>query len=356
MVKNVNRTNNSRGAITYQAKVNVYYKNYVERMRIDICNLEKTDIILGIPWLQAHNLEINQETGEVKMMRCLPMCGRQSQKREKEKVKRGKRVVTLKEEKIVRQIIDNKEDWGKEEEMEKDHRKIEELVPKRFLRQRKVSGKVESERMPTRKTWDHIIDLKEMFKPWKGRIYSLSKDEREEVQKFVDDQLRKEYIRLSKFPQTSPVFFVNKKDSSKQMVIDYCSLNKQTIKNNYPSPLITELIDNIGSKKVFIKIDVQQGFNNVRIKEGDEWKEAFTIHMGSFKPTVMFFGMTNLLATFQAMMNEILRDLINKRKVAAFIDNMLVGTETEEDHDKIVKEILRRLEKNNLYVKLEKCM
>ena len=73
----------------------------------------------------------------------------------------------------------------------------------------------------------------------------------------MDDQLRKEYIRLSKFPQTSPVFFVNKKDSSKQMVIDYCSLNKQTIKNNYPSPLITELIDNIGSKKVFIKIDVQ---------------------------------------------------------------------------------------------------
>jgi len=74
--------------------------------------------------------------------------------------------------------------------------------------------------MPTRKTWDHVIDLKEMFKPWKGRIYSLSKDEREEVQKFVDDQLRKEYIRLSKFPQTSPVFFVNKKDRSKQMVID----------------------------------------------------------------------------------------------------------------------------------------
>ena len=78
--------------------------------------------------------------------------------------------------------------------------------------------------------------------------------------------------------------------------------------------------------------------------------------MGSFEPTVMFFGMTNLLATFQAMMNEILRDLINEGKVAVFVDNVLVGTETEEEHNEIVEEVLKRLEKNNLYVKPEKCV
>jgi len=94
----------------------------------------------------------------------------------------------------------------------------------------------------------------------------------------------------------------------------------------------------------------------VRIKEGDEWKGAFTMHIESFEPTVMFFGMTNLPATFQAMMNEILRDLINEGKVAAFVDDVLVGTETEEGHDKIVKEILRRLEENDLYIKPEKCV
>jgi len=94
----------------------------------------------------------------------------------------------------------------------------------------------------------------------------------------------------------------------------------------------------------------------VRIKEGDEWKGVFTIHVGSFEPIVMFFGMTNLLATFQAMMNEILRDLINKGKVVAFVDDVLVGTETEEGHDEIVKEILKRLEENNLYIKPEKCV
>jgi len=80
------------------------------------------------------------------------------------------------------------------------------------------------------------------------------------------------------------------------------------------------------------------------------------MHVGSFELIVMFFGMTNLPATFQTMMNKILRDLINKGKVVAFVDNMLVGTETEEEHDEIIEEILRRLEENNLYIKLEKCM
>jgi len=154
----------------------------------------------------------------------------------------------------------------------------------------------------------------------------------------------------------SPVFFVGKKDGSKRMVMDYYNLNGQTVKNNYPLPLIIELINNMGSKKVFTKMDLRWGFNNVRIKEENEWKEAFIMHIGSFEPTVMFFGMTNSLATFQAMINEILRDLINKGKVAAFVDDMLVGTETEEGHDEIVEEILRRLEENDLYVKLEKCV
>jgi len=94
----------------------------------------------------------------------------------------------------------------------------------------------------------------------------------------------------------------------------------------------------------------------MRIKEGDEWKGAFTIHVGFFEPTVMFFGMTNSPATFQAMMNEILRDMINEGKVAAFVDDVLVGTEMEEGHDEIVEEVLKQLEKNDLYVKPEKCV
>jgi len=99
------------------------------------------------------------------------------------------------------------------------------MVPEKFLKWRKVFGKVESERMPMRKIWDYAIDLKETFVPQKGRIYPLSKDEREEVQNFVEDQLRKRYIRPTKSPQISLLFFIGKKDRKKRIVMDYRNLN-----------------------------------------------------------------------------------------------------------------------------------
>jgi len=119
--------------------------------------------------------------------------------------------------------------------------------------------------------------------------------------------------------------------------------------------LISDVLENIGTKKVFTKMNLRWGYNNVRIKKENEWKVAFTTPEGSFKPIVMFFRLTNSLATFQAMMNELLRDLVNIGKVAVFIDNVIIGTETEEGHDEIVVEIIRRLEENDLYVKPEKC-
>ena len=143
--------------------------------------------------------------------------------------------------------------------------------------------------------------------------------------------------------------------SKKRMVQDYRYLNEWTIKDNYPLPLISDVVENIGTKKVFTKMDLRWGYNNVQIKEGDKWKAAFTTPEGLFEPMVMFFGLTNPPATFQVMMNKLLRDLINTGKVAAFIDDVIVGTEMEERHDELVGEIIKRLEENDLYVKLEKC-
>ena len=206
-----------------------------------------------------------------------------------------------------------------------------------------------------RKLWDHAIDIKEGFVPRKGKVYPLSREEREEVREFVKEQWRKGYIRPSKSLQTAPVFFVGKKDGKKRTVQDYQYLNEWTIKNNYPLPLISDVLENIGTKKLFTKMDLRWGYNNVRIKEGDEWKAAFMTPEGLFEPTMMFFGLTNSPATFQAMMNELLRDLINTGKVVVFIDDVIVGTETEEGHDELVAEVIKRLEENDLYVKLEKC-
>ena len=120
--------------IIHQVEVNVYYKSHVERMRMDVCDLGKTDVILGMLWLQAHNPEINWETGEIKIMRCSLLCERNTKLEKGQKAKKGKRVVTLEEEKIVRWAMEDKENWGRDEEVKADHKKIEEIVPKRFLK------------------------------------------------------------------------------------------------------------------------------------------------------------------------------------------------------------------------------
>ena len=123
----------------------------------------------------------------------------------------------------------------------------------------------------------------------KGKVYPLSREKREEVREFIREQLRKGYIQLLKSSQTALVFFIEKKDRKKRMVQDYQYLNEWTIKNNYLLLLISDILENIGTKKVFIEIDLRWGYNNVQIKEGDEWKAVFTTPEGSFEPMVMFF-------------------------------------------------------------------
>jgi len=148
--------------------------------------------------------------------------------------------------------------------------------------------------------------VKEGFVPRKGKVYLLSREEREKIKEFIREQLHKRYIQLSKSPQMALVFFVGKKDGKKRMVQDYRYLNEWMIKNNYSLSLISDILENIGTKRVFMKMDLRWRYNNVRIKEEDEWKTAFTILEGFFEPMVMFFRLTNLLATFQVMMNELL--------------------------------------------------
>jgi len=200
-VTNVDSTHNSGGDITHEVECNMYYKGHRERMRFDVCNLGRTEVILCMPWLAAHNPEIDWEKGEVKLTRCPPWCGKSNEKSRKER--RKERVREIEEEKAISWAADEKEDWGKEEEMEINHRKIETMVPKQFHWWLKVFGKVEFERMLVRKVWDHAIDVKEDFKPSKAKVYPLSRNKREEVQKFIDKHLKKRYIRPSKSQQTS---------------------------------------------------------------------------------------------------------------------------------------------------------
>jgi len=151
------------------------------------------------------------------------------------------------------------------------------------------------------------------------------------------------------------VFFIKKKNDSLWLVQDYRVLNAVTVKNMYPLPLISELVSQLCRAKYFTKLDVWWGFNNVCIKPGDEWKAVFHTNHGLFKPLVMFFGMTNSPATFQTMMNDIFRTLIAKGIMVVYLDNILIFTRTEEEHEQAVQRVLEVLAEHKLFLCPEKC-
>lgn len=127
------------------------------------------------------------------------------------------------------------------------------------------------------------------------------------------------------------------------------------IKNRYPLPLISELTDQLRGATIFTKFDIRWGYNNIRIKAGDEWKAAFVTNRGLFEPRIMFFGLTNSPATFQNVMNDIFRDLINEGKVTVYLDDILIFSTDPRDHDRVTREVLKRLQENDLFLKPEKC-
>ncbi|SJL02912.1 uncharacterized protein ARMOST_06253 [Armillaria ostoyae] len=200
--------------------------------------------------------------------------------------------------------------------VEKPKKTFKEMVPSDYRSFCDLFSKENFDELPERKPWDHAIELVPNAKSTLDcKVYPLNRDEQEQLDKFLDENLESGQIKESKSPFTSPFFFVKKKDSSLRPVQDYRKLNEMTIKNRYPLPLISELIDKLQGAKYFMKLNVCWGYNNVRIKEGDEHKAAFRMNRGLFEPTIMFFRLTNSPMTFQWMMNDIFKDLISKGKL-----------------------------------------
>ena len=226
---------------------------------------------------------------------------------------------------------------------------FEELVLLQYQLYRDVFAKESFDQLPQRKPWDHAIELKPGSEPFRTKIYPLSPVEQTELDEFLDENLRSGRIQPSKSPMASPVFFVKKKDGSLRLVQDYRRLNDMTIKNSYPLPLISDIMGKLKRARYFTKLDVRWGYNNVRIREGDEWKAAFRTNRGLFEPLVMFFGLTNSPATFQTMMNDLFKDLIDEGVVIVYIDDILIFTEDLALHRKVVCRVLDILRENGLY-------
>jgi len=202
--------------------------------------------------------------------------------------------------------------------------------------------------------YDCPINLEEGQSPPFGPIYGLSEPELQALRDYLIENLAKGFIRHSKFPADAPILFVKKKDGSLRLCVDYRGLNKITKKNRYPFPLILGLLDQLHTKKIFTKIDLCGGYNLLKVRPSDEWKTAFRTRSCHFEYTVMPFGLTNAPAVFQHLMNDIFREYMDKF-VMVYLDDILIFSTNQENHDKHVWLVLAKLREHGLYTKLEKC-
>ncbi|KAJ9515193.1 hypothetical protein QJQ45_002324 [Haematococcus lacustris] len=189
--------------------------------------------------------------------------------------------------------------------------------------------------------------------PYK-RMYKLSPREEAEVKKQVAELLAKGLIEPSSSPYGAPILFVQKKDGSLRMCIDYRALNKLTVRDRYPLPRIDDLFDKLAGKRVFSSLDLQSGYHQIRITEEDVPKTAFLTPMGQFQFKVLCFGLTNAPAMFQRMMNNVFKPLINEC-VLVYIDDILVMSNTPEEHVQHLRQVLQLMRENKFYAKLAKC-
>jgi hypothetical protein len=218
-----------------------------------------------------------------------------------------------------------------------------------------IFSKESFDSLPNWHKWDHAIELECDPEPGFCKVYPMMLEEQEELDVFLEEALSTSRICPSRSLIGAPVFFVKKKDGKLRFIQDYCVLNTITGKNWYPLPLIDNLIHRLRGVRYFTKLDVCWGYDNVCIKEGDEWKVAFRMNRSLFKPLVMYFGLTNSSTTFQMMMNEIFHDLILQGVVIVYLDNILIFTDTLEEHCRISQIVMEHPREHKLYLQHDKC-
>ncbi len=227
-------------------------------------------------------------------------------------------------------------------------------VPEAYHDLRVVFSKSRASSLPPHCLYDCAIDLLPGTSPPKGRLYSLSRPERETMEKYVHDSQVAGIIRPSSYPAGAGFFFVGNKDGSLHPCIDYRRLNDITVKNRYPLPLMSSAFELLQGVAIFTKLDLRNAYHLVRIREGDEWKTAFNTSTRHFEYLVMPFGLSNSPVVFQALVNDVLRDMID-RFVFVYLDDILIFSQNEHDHVQHVRRLLQRLLENRFFAKVEKC-
>ncbi|KAF8700017.1 hypothetical protein RHS03_06926, partial [Rhizoctonia solani] len=281
-----------------------------------ICNTGSHAAILGLKWLDAHNPEIDWNLQTLSFPHTPP-----------------EHVAIAKEEEANPNPLEG--------------------VPSKYHQYAKVFGEEEFNKLPLHWHYNIGIELTEET-PLNLPLYSMTNAKSSTLKDWLRDKLKASKIRPSKSSISLPVMFVPKKDGSCHLVVDYCCLNNQTKKNVYPLPRPDNLMAQLRGAKVFTKLDLRWGYNNVRVKEGDEWKTVFCTKYGLYKSLVMTFGLTNAPASFQHFMNKLFKDLLDVC-VIIYLNDILIYSKDDATHTKHVHEVLWRLMENQLFCKATKC-
>ena len=302
-----------------------------------------------------HNPAINWKTGRIKFQ-CqndhIPQSVDEEDEEEDFSPSQGDYLYRLDSDEYIRNVAT---EIAIKDFKQKKKKTFEEVAPEYTHEYKDVFAKESFDVLPPRRPWNHVIELLPGDHKVDCKVYPLNLDEQKELDKFLAENLKLGHIQPSKSPFASAFFFIKKKDGHLWPVQDYRKLNAIICHNQYPLPLINELIDKLKSAKYYIKFDVRWGYNNVRMAEGNKWKAAFQTNHSLFEPLVMFFGLTNSPAIFQTMMNLLFKKLIDRDVVVIYIDDIMIFTKTLEEHCHVVKEVLQILQDEHLYLCHEKC-
>src|SRR6202158_968983 len=237
---------------------------------------------------------------------------------------------------------------------------IDPSIPSYYHRHWRVFDEELAKRFPPAREEDHEIILKPNAPDTLDcKIYPLTQAEHDATHEYIRENLAQGYIEESDSPYASPFFFRKKKDGALRPIVDYKVLNSWTIRDTYPLPLISTILDQLHGKELFTKFDIRWGYNNIRIKKSDRWKGSFKTPFGAFKPCVMPFGMCNAPARFCRAMAKAFRRLMDRypTELHVYMDAILIATTDDlVHHRQIVDDVLDLLEEESYFLRASKCV
>ena len=345
----------------------VAIQRHHEEITFDVVGMATHHVILGMPWLKKHNPVIDWTKGVLRFEQTGNVTSIHPIHRQRTMI--DERLNRRPVEACVASSSKNKDGFQqrrsdstatKKGQRGKEVRVSEgsdapSAIPREYgkwahLFEEETTAKA----LPRYQPWDHEIELEPGKEPTFGPIYALSEKELKVLREYIDENLKKGFIRESKSPAGYPILFAPKKDGSLRLCVDYRKLNDITIKNRYPLPNIGELQDRLGQAKIFTKLDLRGAYNLIRMKEGEEWKTAFRTRYGHYEYLVMPFGLTNAPATCQALINNVIRAHLDRTAIA-YLDDILIYSDDKTQHVEHVQDVLSCLSQAELRLKPEKC-